>query len=184
LFSFLLILYTAIANAVPTQEFDFSSENIDYSVVGALPEVTDVDDIINISGRIISETLTAMGIESVNECPNWLPDWRSLTIAYLTMPRLNQLRASGYFGESLISLLSMEAITVLDIAKYHGTVIFIANSSEVYRQTDSILSHEIAHYWWTMLCLDDVVQGMTNEEFAVVVEHKRASQIALEEMGN
>jgi hypothetical protein len=174
----------ATANAIPTQEFNFSSENIDYNVVGVLPEATDVDSLIDISGRIIVEMLTDIGVESVNECPNWPSSWRSLTIGYLTWPRLNQLRENGYFGEALVSGEPLRAITVFNVVKYDGTVIFISNALQAHRQTDITFSHEIAHYWWIRLCLDDVVKGMTPEEFAVAVGDKRTAQIALEETGN
>jgi hypothetical protein len=170
------MLHTAVVYAVPPQEFDFSTGNIDYSVIGELPESTDVDELIDTSGNIIVEMLAEMGVENVYECSTR----QSLIIGYLTWPRLNQLREAGYFGESYISFEPIRAITVFDTIKYDGTVIFISNSLRAYKQTDITLVHEITHYWWIRLCLDNVIRGMTPEEFALAAERKMAALIVTE----
>jgi hypothetical protein len=154
---------------IPTQEFDFSSDNIDYKVLGVLPEATDVKSLIDVSGRIIAEMLTDMGVENINECSNS----PKLTIGYLTWTRLNQLREDGFFGKSFVSFGPIRGIA----QKLNGTVIYISNSLKGHRQTDVTLTHEITHYWWIRLCLDDIVTGESPEQFAVRAGDKMATLI-------
>jgi len=156
--------------SIPTQEFDFSSDNIDYKVFGVLPDATDVESLIDVSGRIVAEMLTDMGLKNINECSNS----PKLTIGYLTWTRLNQLREDGYFGKSLISHDPIRGLTL----KRNGTVIYISNSLKGDRRTDVTLTHEITHYWWIRLCLDDIVTGESPEEFAIRAGDKMATLIA------
>ena len=176
MFSLLLIFLSGSAIADPIQEFDFSSENIEYQTDGQLPQSHDVNTIIDSAGGFVAEILKDLRIENVDECTAF----PSLNIKYLTWTELNKRRTDGEFGEAYAAFGNIRAMYLFDSEK-SGSVIFISNSLKAHRQADITLSHEIAHYWWTRLCLGSQVKSMSAEEFAVEAGNMMAKQIALQD---
>ena len=163
-----ILLLLAQAWAKPIESFDFSSNNITYEIEGEYPEYHTPTQIITTAGEIVSDYLVEAGIENVDECLGM----NNLTVSYSTWSDLNVRRRQGELGQDLVGMQNIQGVYLRNRMGIGTSTIFMSNSLTRKRQVDIVLGHEIAHYWWTRLCIDEQISSVDPEAFADEIEER------------
>ena len=163
-----LLLIASTSFAYPTSQYNFSSSGVEHEITGVYPEYHNPTEVMDMTGDVIADYLSEMGVNEVEDCAH--PD---VDIIYFTWTELNERRRNGEFGPKSAKGSNVQGLFYFPFPQYYPlSRIYMSNSLTRYRKVDIMLGHEMAHYWWARLCINEHIPDTDTETFAREIQSR------------